>query len=197
MTIEDQTTSSDVVTCGATRRHALTGMAVAVGAFCAACSSSGSKGASASPTTGQTDAGSGTAMSSSSSPTASGSSSDTAASSSGPESGSTSTSGSGSASGSGGTALAPVSAVPVGGGKILTDQSIVLTQPSAGTIKAFSAVCTHQGCTVTSVDNSVITCPCHGSQFKITDGSVANGPATRPLAAKQVKVENGQIMLVS
>lgn len=199
MTIEDQTTSTDVVTCGgASRRHALAGLAAAVGTLCAACSSS-SKGSSGSPATSQAGTGMSSSSSSASSSapaSSSGSSSDTAASSSGSASGSSSASGSGSA-GSGGTALAPVSAVPVGGGKILADQSIVLTQPTAGTIKAFSAVCTHQGCTVASVEKSLITCPCHGSQFSITDGSVANGPATQPLAAKQVKVENGQILLVS
>ncbi|NUR62334.1 MAG: Rieske (2Fe-2S) protein [Catenulispora sp.] len=197
MTIEDQTTPSDVVTCGgATRRHALAGLAVAAGALCAACSSSSSKGASGAPSTSQPGAGSGTSMSSP--PASSGSSSDTAASSSGSTSGSASGSSSSSGSaGSGGTALAPVSAVPVGGGKILADQGIVLTQPSAGTIKAFSAVCTHQGCSVATIEKSLITCPCHGSQFKIADGSVANGPATQALAPKQVKVENGQILLVS
>lgn len=169
---------------GTSRRNALVGLAVAAGALCAGCSSS-SGGHSGSPATSQPGtAGSSTTSSASQSPTANSSSASSA-------------SGSSTAPAAGGTALAQVSAVPVGGGKILADQQIVLTQPTAGDIKAFSAVCTHRGCTVGSVDSSVITCPCHGSQFKITDGSVATGPATQPLAPRQVKVENGQILLVS
>ncbi|GAA2026379.1 hypothetical protein GCM10009839_26010 [Catenulispora yoronensis] len=192
MTIEDQFTPSDLTGCGggATRRHALVGLAAAAGALCAGCSSSSSNGSSGAPSTSQPAAGAGSSTSSSSSPASSDSTSGSAAMSSG----STSSSG---AAGSGGTVLAPVASVPVGGGKILSDKQIVLTQPTAGDIKAFSAVCTHQGCTVGSVDNSLITCPCHGSQYKITDGSVVTGPAARALAPHQVKVENGQVLLIS
>lgn len=194
MTIENQIVPSDVADCGgASRRHALVGLAVAAGAICAGCSSNGSSAKPASPTTSQ--AGGDGPSSSSSSPASSGSSSD--ASSSGTSSSSGSGASSSSAAGAAGAALAAVSAVPVGGGKILADKQIVLTQPTAGTIKAFSAVCTHQGCTVGSVDNGLITCPCHGSQYKITDGSVVAGPAPRALAPQQVKVENGQILLAS
>jgi Rieske Fe-S protein len=46
---------------------------------------------------------------------------------------------------------------------------------------------------VSSVQNGLIVCPCHGSSYHITDGSVANGPATQPLAAISVKVSGGQI----
>jgi Rieske Fe-S protein len=99
-----------------------------------------------------------------------------------------------------GTAQGPItvstSDVPVGGGKIVSDAGVVVTQPSAGTFKAFSAVCTHQGCTVGSVANNTITCPCHGSQFSAVDGSVKQGPAAGPLAAKTVAV-NGTNISVS
>lgn len=91
--------------------------------------------------------------------------------------------------------LAPTSAVPVGGGTILADKQIVLAQPTAGTFKAFTAVCTHQGCTVSSIDNGVIVCPCHGSRFHLADGSVDSGPAQRPLAPIAIKVADGQISL--
>ena len=81
--------------------------------------------------------------------------------------------------------------VPVGGGKIF-DQ-VVVTQPAAGTFKAFSATCTHQGCTVSEVTATGISCPCHGSVFSITDGSVVNGPATKPLTAMKVTSDNGTL----
>jgi len=87
----------------------------------------------------------------------------------------------------------PTSAVPVGGGTILTDQKIVVTQPQAGTYKAFTAVCTHLGCTVASVANDTITCPCHGSQFSAADGSVLSGPAPAPLASIPVTVSGTTI----
>jgi Rieske Fe-S protein len=92
-----------------------------------------------------------------------------------------------------GTVLGAASAVPVGGGTIFADQSVVVTQPTAGTFKAFSAICTHQGCTVSSVSGGTINCPCHGSKFTIADGSVAGGPAKRPLPGKQVNESGGQL----
>ena len=103
---------------------------------------------------------------------------------------------SGSGSGSGGSLLATTSDVPVDGGKIVdADGGIVITQPAAGTYKAFTAVCTHQQCTVGSVSDNQITCPCHGSVFSAKDGSVINGPAQAPLAAKNIKVSGDQIFL--
>ncbi|HEY5834475.1 Rieske (2Fe-2S) protein [Streptomyces sp.] len=95
----------------------------------------------------------------------------------------------------GGTALAKTSEIPVGGGKIFADQKVVVTQPEAGTFKAFSAICTHRGCAVTGVSGGTIVCPCHGSAFKVADGSVAQGPATSPLAEKQVTVSGDEVML--
>jgi Rieske Fe-S protein len=70
-----------------------------------------------------------------------------------------------------------------------------VTQPAAGTFAAFSAICTHQGCAVDAVDGGTINCPCHGSKFKIADGSVANGPASQALEKKKVTVANGKITL--
>ena len=78
--------------------------------------------------------------------------------------------------------LAATADVPVGGGVILTDAQLVITQPKAGTFKAFSAICTHQGCAVSTVENGTINCPCHGSEFAITDGSVVAGPAPEAAA---------------
>jgi Rieske Fe-S protein len=82
----------------------------------------------------------------------------------------------------------------VGGGTILGDQKIVITEPVSGTFKAFSAVCTHQGCTVGSVSGGTINCPCHGSKFSITDGSVVGGPAPSPLPAVSIAVQGTSIV---
>ncbi|WP_328324230.1 Rieske (2Fe-2S) protein [Kribbella sp. NBC_00382] len=95
-------------------------------------------------------------------------------------------------SGGGGAVLGPVGDVPVGGGKVF--DKIVVTQPKAGEFKAFTAVCTHAGCLVRTVENNTINCPCHGSKYSAEDGSVQGGPAPSPLAAIQVTVSGGNIL---
>jgi Rieske Fe-S protein len=104
--------------------------------------------------------------------------------------------GGGAGGGGAGAGLAKTSEIPVGGGKIFQSEKVVVTQPTAGEFKAFSAVCTHQACTVASVSGGTINCPCHGSKFSIADGSVKNGPAQRPLPAKTATV-NGQDITVT
>ena len=84
--------------------------------------------------------------------------------------------------------------IPVGSGKIFPDAQTVITQPKKGEFKAFSAVCTHQGCIVDAVTNT-INCPCHGSKYSITDGSVVNPPATQPLPPKTIKVEGSELVV--
>jgi Rieske Fe-S protein len=95
--------------------------------------------------------------------------------------------------GSGGGLVAAAD-VPVGGGVILEARKVVVTQPTEGQFRAFSAVCTHQSCTVASVRRGVISCPCHGSAFNVADGSVKNGPATRPLKEIAVAVDGDQVV---
>jgi Rieske Fe-S protein len=91
--------------------------------------------------------------------------------------------------------LARTSDIPVGGGKIFDAQKVVVTQPAAGQFKAFSAICTHMGCTVGSVSGGLIKCPCHGSEYSIQDGSVKGGPAPKALPAKQVTVSGDEIVV--
>jgi Rieske Fe-S protein len=95
-----------------------------------------------------------------------------------------------------GIVLGAVSEIPVGGGKIYTAAKVVVTQPTRGQYKAFSAVCTHVGCIMSEVADGTIDCPCHGSEFKITTGAVVTGPAPAPLPKKQIKIVDGQVVLV-
>ena len=95
-----------------------------------------------------------------------------------------------------GIVLGAASEIPVGGGKIYTAAKVVVTQPTRGQYKAFSAVCTHVGCIMSEVANGTIDCPCHGSEFKITTGAVVTGPAPAPLPKKQIKIVDGQVVLL-
>lgn len=94
-----------------------------------------------------------------------------------------------------GTLLGLEKDIPVGGGVVFMDQKVVVTQPAKGVFKAFSAVCTHVGCICNKVANGTIDCPCHGSEFKITDGAVVTGPAPAPLPSRTITVTDGKIML--
>jgi Rieske Fe-S protein len=95
----------------------------------------------------------------------------------------------------GGQALGSTSDIPVGGGAVFESQKVVVTQPTPGNFKAFSAICTHAGCTVNKVASGTINCPCHGSKYAIADGSVVNGPAKKPLAERQIMVSGNTIQL--
>lgn len=116
-------------------------------------------------------------------------------SSAGAAAGATSAASGGGSAGSGANALATTSEIPLGSGKIFTAEKVVVTQPAAGDFKAFSAVCTHMGCTVSQIANGTIDCPCHGSQYSIKDGAVVAGPAPAPLPAKAIKVSGTSITL--
>ena len=90
--------------------------------------------------------------------------------------------------------IAATGDVPVGSGVILTDEKIVITQPTAGDFKGFTAVCTHRGCTVNAVTDT-INCRCHGSMFSIETGKPVGGPAPSPLAEKPLVVRGDSIDL--
>ncbi|WP_141585990.1 Rieske (2Fe-2S) protein [Actinomadura sp. WMMA1423] len=94
-----------------------------------------------------------------------------------------------------GKEVAKAADVPVGGGKVNGSEQVVVTQPSPGAFKAFTAVCTHQGCTVGGVSNGLIKCHCHGSEFRIADGSVQKGPAKKPLQEYPVQAKGDGIVV--
>lgn len=94
-----------------------------------------------------------------------------------------------------GTVLAAVSDVPVGGGVVVSDPPIVVTQPKAGQINGFTAICPHAGCLVASVVDDEIICPCHGSRFSAVDGSVIQGPASQGLEPASVSVKGTNVVL--
>ena len=83
--------------------------------------------------------------------------------------------------------------ISVGSGTVVGDT--VITQPTAGVFEGFVARCTHAGCKLPSVTDGTLNCPCHGSKFKITDGSVVTGPAPGPLPAAPITVAGGKILL--
>jgi Rieske Fe-S protein len=98
-----------------------------------------------------------------------------------------------------GEVLGSVGDVPVGGGTVYSDEQVVVVQPAEGEFKAYSAVCTHQGCPIESVADGEIVCSLtcgHGSRFTIADGSVATGPASQPLPEVSISVD-GDTILVS
>ena len=92
----------------------------------------------------------------------------------------------------GANVIAKTADVPVGSGVIV--DKVVVTQPTAGVFKGFSSTCTHKGCTVDKIADGTIDCPCHGSKFNL-DGSVAKGPAQKPLEVKAIAVEGDSIVL--
>jgi len=111
----------------------------------------------------------------------------------GAEAGSGGASGGGSGGASG--AIARTADIPVGGGRVFQDRQVVIVQPTEGQFKAYDALCTHQGCPVDRVADGAIICPCHNSRFSVADGSPQQGPATQPLAERQITVTGDEITL--
>ena len=158
----------------ATRRGVLAGVGlVGLAGAVSACGSGGSSSSSAGA-----NAGAPPATSAGSGPSSAGS-----------------TGGAGSTAGAQGSALAATSEIPVGSGKIFTSEKVVVTQPTSNDFKAFSAVCTHMGCIVSTISNGTIDCPCHGSQYSISTGAVVGGPAPSPLPSQAITVTGSNIFL--
>lgn len=94
-----------------------------------------------------------------------------------------------------GTVLATTSEIPVDGCAVFAAERVVVTQPTQGEFRAFSSVCTHQGCAVSPSTDGEIPCNCHGSRFSLQDGSVITGPATAPLPKVSITVKGDNITL--
>ena len=95
-----------------------------------------------------------------------------------------------------GEPLARLDDIPVGGAvsaKGSDGKPLLVAQPQAGTAVAFSAICTHQGCTVAPGEKELV-CPCHGSAYDAASGEVLRGPAPRPLSEVPVHVEAGAVL---
>jgi nitrite reductase/ring-hydroxylating ferredoxin subunit len=91
-------------------------------------------------------------------------------------------------------ALVALADVPAGGGTVVKSAGVVVTRDEGGQVRAFSAICTHQGCTVASVSGGTINCPCHGSRFDAATGTVVAGPAKSPLPPIAVAVRDGSVV---
>ena len=93
-----------------------------------------------------------------------------------------------------GAALTAMGDVPIGGGVILDESEIVVTQPTEGDFRGFSAVCTHQGCIVREVTET-IDCFCHGAKYSLESGEPVSGPANVALAPRDLRIEGDDILL--
>ncbi|WP_163544693.1 ubiquinol-cytochrome c reductase iron-sulfur subunit [Occultella kanbiaonis] len=95
-----------------------------------------------------------------------------------------------------GETLVALADVPVGGSLVVTTADgveLVVAQPTEGEVVAFSAICTHQGCSV-RVREELLYCPCHGSEFEQLTGEVVSGPADEPLPEVAVQVQEGNVV---
>lgn len=95
-----------------------------------------------------------------------------------------------------GKEVAKAADVPVGGGRLNGQLKVLVTQPTAGVFKVFSSKCPHQGCGVGTPSDGIAECPCHGSEFHITDGSVKKGPAKTGLREYPAEVKNGAVVVI-
>lgn len=102
----------------------------------------------------------------------------------------------GSSSDSGGAPLAKLSDIKVGeavSARGADGKPIIIARPTATTVAAFSAICTHQACTVAPAGKE-LDCPCHGSVYDATTGQVINGPAPSPLPPVKVTLSGDDVI---
>ena len=94
------------------------------------------------------------------------------------------------------TGIVALADIPVGSsvpGRAPSGQKLLLSRPTATTVVAFSATCTHQGCIV-EADGAKLSCPCHGSSFDAFTGKVLGGPAQSDLHPFAVKISGADVV---
>ncbi|WP_313817192.1 Rieske (2Fe-2S) protein [Citricoccus sp.] len=90
--------------------------------------------------------------------------------------------------------------LPVGGmtSVKVEGRTLLISRPAEDEVHAFSAVCTHQGCTVapaTENGEEVFACPCHGSHFDVVTGAPYGGPAQKPLTEYTATVDGDRVLV--
>lgn len=94
-----------------------------------------------------------------------------------------------------GRKLIALAEIPVGEARSVSlgERELIVARPDGDSAVAFSAVCTHQGCTVAPAENK-LRCPCHGSTYRTLTGEVISGPAPKPLREVAVRVVDGTVV---
>jgi cytochrome b6-f complex iron-sulfur subunit len=75
-------------------------------------------------------------------------------------------------------------------------RSFLVARTGQNTFTALTAVCTHEGCIVSTFQTQTFECPCHGSQYN-TSGSVLRGPATRALTQFSTNFTNNVLTVTT
>src|SRR4051794_1934172 len=93
------------------------------------------------------------------------------------------------------TTLATLDSITVGEAVAaqLDGKPVLVSRPTASSAACFSAICTHQGCTVAPAGRQ-LQCPCHGSVYDAATGAVISGPAPRALDRIPVAVDSGKVV---
>jgi thiosulfate dehydrogenase [quinone] large subunit len=95
--------------------------------------------------------------------------------------------------------IGPSSRLPDGQAAVYRDPSTqqpdIVIRNSDGSLVAFSAVCTHAGCTV-GYEGGQLVCPCHGGTYSASTGQVTGGPPPAPLARRKVIESKGSIYAI-
>lgn len=95
-----------------------------------------------------------------------------------------------------GVVLLSLNELEVGQAQVVTTDdgvSVAVVRTGEQEARAFSASCTHEGCTVRA-EEADLYCPCHGSRFELVDGAATEGPAEDPLPEFSVEIQQGNVV---